>query len=59
MDEYAREVPVDADVMQAVQEEVSQSRSTVREMETDAAKKGIPLELQGVRYRIYETTIPK
>lgn len=53
-----RNLQVDSDVIMAVQEELEQALSTVREMEADAVKKGIPLKLSGARYRIYETTQP-
>lgn len=53
-----RDAPVDAEVLKAVHDEISQSLSTVKEMEADAEKRGIPLNLSGARYRIYETTKP-
>jgi hypothetical protein len=56
MTESATQVPMDADVREAVQHEISRAADTVREMEADAKQKGIPLKLSGARYRIYETT---
>jgi hypothetical protein len=58
MEDHDIDVPLGTDVMEAVEQEVSQSRLAVQQSEADAEKKGIPLELQGVRYRIYETTKP-
>ena len=49
---------VSPEVNTAVHEDLEQSLATVREMEADAEKKGIPLNLSGARYRIYETTQP-
>ena len=43
MEDHDIDVPLGTDVMEAVEQEVSQSRLAVQQSEADAEKKGIPL----------------
>jgi len=55
MEQQKHDESVNNDVLAAVRAEVAQSRLDAQEKEAEAVTKGIPLEIEGMRYRIYET----